>query len=119
MSGCVTNMDSSATDDMFSPPKFELVSHYFFQQDRPLATEHTANDNILGTIKDLDRTIRMPDSQIARVQNTPCKEFSTCLRILVVPTSADIANKDDLTDLLAIFADISDSIVRHLCLNNS
>ena len=60
------------------------------------------DDDVLGAVKNLDRAIRVPDCQVARVQHAVSEELAGRCVVLVVSLRADVAEEDDFPDLLSV-----------------
>lgn len=78
----------------------------------------TANDDILGPVQNLDSPVCMPNSQIARVQDTTQEELPRRLNILVVSLSTNVTNENDLSDFLAVTLDIGNGSLGNIGLDH-
>lgn len=67
---------------------------------------HTRDDNILRPVQDLHAAVGVPNRQIPRVQRPALEQLARGLGVLEVPLGADVAEEDDLPDLLAVLGHV-------------
>src|SRR3954471_6870707 len=103
---------------MFSPPGRLSVSMRNSNPQRHVSRSLTANNDILCPVQDLDRAIRMPHSQVARVKNTTGEELLRRFRILVIALGADVPGEHNFSNLLAVFLHVYDDIICLLSFND-
>jgi hypothetical protein len=101
---------------MFSPP---IARGQYNTRTRGERRRHTRNDDILLPIQDLDSPIRMPNSQITRMQPTTCKHLSSCFGIIQIFLGTNIPKEDNLSYLFPIFHHIDEYAFRLLGLDDS
>lgn len=87
---------------MFSPPVFRIYCLAFLSYLTIRVEKHTADNNILSPVLDLRASVRVHDGQVARVQGAAREHLPGGLGVLVVALAADVAEEDDLADLLAV-----------------
>jgi hypothetical protein len=117
-------MLSRATLEMFSPPFFAERGG---QSQHPVRTpvpgsgpcaqrererererQRTGYDDVLGSILDLRAAVGMPHGQVARVKHAAGEQLARRLGVGVVALGADVAQEDDLANLLAVLGHVDE-----------
>ncbi|KAI6772327.1 hypothetical protein HG530_003285 [Fusarium avenaceum] len=77
------------------------------------------NDDVLCSVLDLGAAVGMPHRKITRVKHTSSEQLPRGLGVLVVFLGADVADKYNLTDLLAVFGDVDKNTLWLVWLDDS